>query len=145
MTNTQHRLAAISLLLPGLVALFGCTGRDEARLESWSGGAWQETAFTGYEIAGKRDGASTSAVAVFTLDANARLQVNLTIVYNPTPALGSGDWTLSGPEEDAGEARAESIKFLGGQGEGPSLGGRFRLEENGAPRFRVTLPSRPLE
>lgn len=134
-----------SLLLLGISALFGCTGHGEARLEAWSGGAWQEMAYAGYEIAGKRDGASTSAVAVFTLDANARLQVNLTVVYNPTPALGSGEWTLSGPTEEAGEVRAESIKFLGGQGEGPSLGGRFRLETNGAPRFRVSLPSRPLE
>ena len=29
--------------------------------------------------------------------------------------------------------------------EGPSIGGRFRLNENGSPRFRVKLPLRVVE
>jgi hypothetical protein len=86
----------------------------------------------------------TNAAAVLTLEDGRRLHVELQIVYNPTPALGSGRWRLDGPEGGTGDVRAESIKFLGGQGESPSLGGRFRLNENGNPRFRVTLPARPV-
>ncbi len=123
----------------------GCTGRDEARLEAWEDGAFQPRDVLEYQVSGRRDGARTVATSVLTLANGDRLRVELTIIYNPTPALGSGRWSLEGDPPASGEAVAESIKFLGGQGEGPSLGGRFRLEEDGSPRFRVTLPSRPVE
>jgi hypothetical protein len=93
---------------------------------------------------GKRDGAITRAVATFTLEGGDRVRVQFDVVYNPTPALGDGRWDVDGENASAGSLRAESVRFLGGQGEGPSLGGRFLLEEEGAPRFRVVLPLRPL-
>jgi hypothetical protein len=40
--------------------------------------------------------------------------------------------------------RAESIKFLGGQGAMPSVGGRFVLESFDTPRMRVVLPAREI-
>jgi hypothetical protein len=36
------------------------------------------------------------------------------------------------------------VKFLGGQGGTPSVGGRFTLEQEGNPRMRVTMPAEPL-
>lgn len=132
----------VALALPA--ALPACSGGGEPRVEQWEGGAWRPVASASYEIAGKRDGAATSAIATFGLETGERLRVELTIVYNPTPALGAGRWQLEGDDPASGEVAAESIKFLGGQGEGPSLGGRFRLEENGRPRFRVVLPAKPL-
>jgi hypothetical protein len=128
--------------MASLVLLNACAGKDEPRLEVWEDGAFVPRAVTAYEITGQRDGAATTAVAVFTMEDRAQLRMELEIVYNPTPALGSGHWRLD--RGGSGNIHAESLKFLGGQGEGPSLGGRFRLDENGNPRFRVVLPLRPV-
>jgi len=127
-----------------VVLLGGCARAHEPRLETWENGAYQPRAIRSCEVTGRRDGATTTAVAVVTLDDGRPLRVELTIEYNPTPVLGSSRWHLDGPGGGSGDVRAESIKFLGGQGEGPSFGGRLRLEANGSPRFRLTLPARPL-
>jgi len=132
-----HSLALLALL-------GGCTGNTEPQLEVWEDGHWRPHALSTYEIAGERDGASTRAVAILTMESGERLRLELVVVYDPTPALGSGRWNIDGAGNGAGDVRAESLKFLGGQGEGPSLGGRFLLHENGTPRFRVTLPLRPV-
>ena len=137
LATTFHFLALLALL-------GGCSDRSEPRLEIWEDGVYQTRALSAYEITGKRDGATTRVVAILTLESGERLQLELVVVYDPTPALGSGHWSLDGTQTGAGEVRAESVRFLGGQGEGPSLGGRFRLDENGSPRFRVVLPLRPV-
>jgi len=131
-------------LLVVVVLLGGCSGKSEPRLEAWEDGDYHPRALSGFEVTGKRDGATTLVVAVFTLDSGERLRLELEVTYDPTPALGSGNWRIDGLHPGGGEAKAESIKFLGGQGEGPSLGGRFRLDEDGKPRFRVVLPLRPV-
>jgi len=138
------RLATNLHFLALLALLGGCSNNAGPRLEVWEDGAYQPRALSSYEITGKRDGATTRAVAVLTLESGERLRLELVVVYDPTPALGSGHWSLDGTQKRAGEVRAESLRFLGGQGEGPSLGGRFRLDENGRPRFRVVLPLRPV-
>jgi hypothetical protein len=122
----------------------GCANRNEATVDTWDNGAYHPVVFKAFEIAGEREGATTAATAVFTFKDGARLQVDLQVAYNPTPVLASGRWQLDGPFAGEGDVRAESIKFLGGQGEAPSLGGRFILSKNGTPRFRVFIPSRPL-
>ena len=137
-------LAAKFHFLALLALLGGCSDRSEPRLEVWEDGAYQARALSAYEITGKRDGATTQMVAILTLESGERLQLELVVAYNPTPALGSGHWSVDGPQAGAGKVRAESMRFLGGQGEGPSIGGRFRLDENGSPRFRVVLPLRPV-
>jgi hypothetical protein len=136
----NHRFAV--LLATAALLAGGCADTKSPRLESWRDGGWQTVPTSAYRISGKRDGAQTSATAVFTLEDGRDLRVELSVVYNPTPALGAGQWKLG---EDGGVVMAESLKFLGGQGEGPSLGGRFRLEGDDGPRYRVTLPLRPLE
>ncbi len=138
------RLATKTQLLAALVVLSGCSGRAEPRVEVWEDGTYQPRVVSAYEISGKRDGATTKAVATFTLETGERLRIELEVVYNPTSSLGSGRWRIDGARPGSGEVRAESVNFTGGQAQGPSLGGRFRLEENGSPRFRVVLPLRPV-
>jgi hypothetical protein len=127
-----------------MVVLGGCSGNSEPRLQVWENGVYTPQAIGAYEITGRRDGATTRAEAMLTLEGGKRLHLELEIFYDPTPALASGRWSFDG-DKTSGEAHAESVTFLGGQGEGPSLGGRFRLDENGNPRFRVTLPLRPVD
>lgn len=130
------------LLLP-LLLLGGC-GTSEPGLEEWTEGAYRSLEISAYEVDGKRDGATTRAVAALTLASGARLLLELEVAYNPAPTLHEGRWRIDGARPDSGEVHAESMKFLGGQGEGPSLGGRFRLDRAAQPRFRVVLPLRPL-
>jgi len=115
------------------------------RLEVWEDGAYQSRAVRTYEITGKRDGATTRAVAILELESGERLQLELAVVYDPRPELDSGQWSLDGPQAGSGQVTAKSLRFLGGQSEGPSLGGRFRLDENGRPRFRLVLPLRRID
>jgi hypothetical protein len=89
--------------------------------------------------------ALTQATATFTFADGERLEVTLDVIYDPTPSLGAGTWVLGGETPASGRAVAESVKFLGGQGQGASVGGRFRLEENDTPRFRVVIPARPMD
>lgn len=128
-----------------LALVASCSRGGGPRVEAYTDGSYQPVEVAGYDVAGKRDGSTTRATATFTLADGERLVVELDIVYNPTPALGDGRWRLEGPAPASGKVHSESVKFLGGQGQGPSLGGRFRLEEQGVPRFRVVLPPRPVE
>jgi hypothetical protein len=73
------------------------------------------------------------------------IRVDLEVSYNPTPELASGHWQREGHLNGEGPVHAESLKFLGGQGAAPSVGGRFRLDQEGSPRMRVTMPMQPLE
>jgi len=127
-----------------LFLLAGCFGESEPGVEEWTDGAYRPLEVTAYEVDGQRDGAATRAVATFTLASGGRLRLELEVAYNPQVVLRAGHWRIEGARPDSGVVHAESMKFLGGQNQGPSLGGRFRLDRNGGPRFRVILPLRPL-
>ncbi len=124
--------------------LGGCAANTEPQCETWVEGAYLERPISVYEVSGKRDGATTRALATLTLAGGEKIQIALKVDYDPQPVLGGGNWRLEGANADSGTVRAESLRFLGGQSEGPSLGGRFRLEAGGQPRFRVVLPLRVL-
>ncbi len=141
---TSLRLTTKLHVIAFLAVLGGCTDRSRPRLEVWEDGIYKPRTVSAYEITGKRDGATTRAIAVLTLESGERLRLELEVVYDPAPVLASGRWNLDGAQA-LGEVRAESVRFVGGQGEGPSLGGRFRLNANGSPRFRVVLPLRPVD
>jgi hypothetical protein len=121
------------------------TGGDQPRVEAWDGSAFEPVAHTAYRVSGTRDGSVTRALAEFDLSDGSHLEVQLDIDYNPTPSLGKGEWRLDGNSPASGVVHSESLKFLGGQGQYATVGGRFRLEEDGVPRFRVVLPARPVE
>ena len=142
----QARPRSLSLMPVALLLLLvaGCSGKSEPELEEWTDGAYRPREVSAYEVDGKRDGATTRAVATFTLESGRRLQLELEVSYDPAPVLRTGHWRIDGAHPDSGTVHAESMKFLGGQNEGPSLGGRFRLDRDDRPRFRVVLPLRPL-
>jgi cation:H+ antiporter len=135
---------AAVLLLCAAAGLPACTPGDAPRVDTWDGGAYRALEVRAYEIAGTREGEVTRATARITLKDGSTLRMDLVVTYNPTPVLASGHWELDGPFAGRGEIRARSIKFFGGQGEGPSLGGSFDLTRDGAPHFRVFIPARPL-
>ena len=140
MKRSNHLLAAVLL-----VTAAGCAGRDQARVERYEGGLYRTEAVAGYALTGARDGASTTATGTFTLENGDRLSVELRVAYNPTPVLAGGRWRSEGSTVEEGEVREESLRFLGGQGAAPSVGGRFRLETGGNPRWRVVMPTQPLK
>ncbi len=128
-----------------LLLLAACGGPDEPILETWLDSAWQPVAVRSYAIDGKRDGRKTKAVATFRLQDGAELHVELEVSYNPQPVLSAGRWKHSSADSSIdGTVVEKSMRFFGGQSEGPSLGGSFRLDREGQPRFRVELPVRPV-
>ena len=133
------------LIIPALlVVCAACAQSDAPGAERFENDAYHAEPVSAYTISGARDGASTQATALFTLANGDRLSVELHVAYNPTPVLAGGHWRREGSSPEEGEVREESLKFLGGQGATPSVGGRFVLEKDGAPRWRVVLPVRPL-
>jgi len=146
-TNTTGELRMIVQkygVLLFVLLLIGC-GRDETRLEEWVDGAWSERGFRTYDIDGKRDGDRTRAVATFVLNSGEKLQIELVVGYDPTPVLIRSNWNVDGGINQNRSVVALALRFTGGQGEGPSLGGRFVLYADGQNRFRVMLPMRPVE
>lgn len=137
--RTNGGRAALALLL-----VLACARNAGPSVEAWKNGAYEALTVSSYTIEGRRDGEATQAVATFTLATGQHLRVVFDVVYNPTPALGEGRWEIDGENANRGAVRAESVRFLGGQGQGPSLGGRFLLEGDDAPQFRVVLPLRPV-
>jgi hypothetical protein len=135
------RVLAFAFLLP---AVAGCSG-NKARVELMTNGVYNPEKVSTYTITGARDGATTRATGTFTLSDGDHILVELEVSYNPTPELASGHWQRAGHVTGEGTVHAEALKFLGGQGATPSVGGRFRLDQEGSPRMRVTMPARPLE
>ncbi|HCL27618.1 MAG TPA: hypothetical protein DIC52_04170 [Candidatus Latescibacteria bacterium] len=140
----QLSTSRVLSLVTVVVWFQACGGSDEPAVETWIDGNWTAVVVNDYTIAGKRDGQKTSAVATYELQEGAQLRVELEVSYNPQPVLSGGRWVYTGETRSAGIVVERSMKFFGGQGEGPSLGGRFRLDEDGQPRFRIVLPLRPV-
>ena len=122
----------------------GCTKNDKPLLDEFVNGDYKSRIVTNYQVNGIRDGATTKVSIKFVLENGERVQLELEVVYNPRPILRSGYWRLDGKKFGSGNVQAKSLRFLGGQGDVPSLGGRFELEEDSQSRFRVLLPLRPI-
>ncbi len=122
----------------------GCTNNDEPLLDELVNGVYKSRTVTDYQVNGTRDGATTEVSIKFVLENGERVELDLEVVYNPTPILRSGFWHVDGKHYGSGNVLAKSLKFLGGQGEAPSIGGRFELEERSRARFRIFVPSRPV-
>ena len=132
-------------LLWVLLLLWGACAQDtEPIIEEWINGSYHSRTIKEYTVNGQRDGATTHVSVIYTLQSGIIVQLELSVEYNPTPILRSGHWKMTGQQSGSGDVHAESLKFLGGQGEGPSLGGHFNLTENAQSRFRVVVPLRPV-
>ncbi len=123
---------------------FGCGGDAEPKIEAWQNEAFLPITVSDYQTEGKRDGATTVVLAKFNLDSGDRLELTLELFYDPTPVLAAGRWSMQGNQPASGDVFAEHLRFTGGQGDGISVGGRFRLEERGVMRYRVELPMRTI-
>ena len=135
----------ISTVWVFIILLFGgCTINDEPLFDKWVNGSYQPRTVTNYQTYGTRKGETTQVFIIFQFENDERAQLELEVTYNPIPILSSGHWRIDGNKSSAGDVRAISLKFLGGQGDGPSLGGSFQLEESSKPRFRVVIPLRPI-
>jgi hypothetical protein len=141
----ESRARRCCLVAAALVLMAGCSGSSKPRVDRMQNGVYQPEKVSGYSIAGARDGASTHAVGTFTMTDGDTIRVELEVTYNPTPELVRGHWQRRGHSSGEGSVHAESLKFLGGQGATPSVGGRFRLDQEGSPLMRVTMPAQPLE
>jgi hypothetical protein len=126
-------------------ALLGGCESGKPRVDLMQNGVYNSEKVSSYSISGARDGATTHALGVFTMENGDHIRVELTVAYNPTPELASGHWMREGKISGEGSVHAESIKFLGGQGGTPSVGGRFTLDRDGNPLMRVTMPAQPLQ
>ena len=135
----------ISMVLVFLILFFeGCTNNDEPIFDEWVNGFYHSRTVTNYQVSGKRDGSKTQVFIIFQFENDEQVHLQLEVTYDPIPTLRSGYWRIDGKESSSGDIKAKSLKFLGGQGEGPSLGGIFQLEENSQPRFHVVIPLRPI-
>ena len=122
----------------------GCANNNEPKLDEFVNDFYQPRTITNYQVSGKRDGATTQVFIIYHLENDERLQLELEITYNPVPVLRSGYWKIDGKESNSGNVLAKSLKFLGGQGDWPSVGGRFQLDDNFQPRFQAFIPLRPI-
>lgn len=143
----QRRRFAAAVLL--LWICLGC-GSDEVRIEvrAPSGGqsAWEPLAWDLLRAEGRRDGAHTRATLVFGGSTNDSLRLDLEVVVDPQATLRSGNWTasLEGKVREGSQVRAPSLRFLGGQGGPPSIGGLFVIGDGRGEQFRIRLPNTPL-
>jgi len=123
--------------LLALAVLLGCQ-RGGARLEVHTQAGWQEKPVVEVVASGKRDGYRTEATFRVVRPDARPIIVTLTLAVDPTAHLIGGHWEE--PGLGGGTVTPLHLDFLGGQGEGVSVGGRYRLEGDGGPRYRVTLP-----
>lgn len=129
-----------ALLLMALLSMAGCS--SEVPVERLVDGEAVATGFAVTDVSGERDGDRTAARIVFE-DGPRRLVLDITLAYDPQPVLARGEWTMG---DESGPVQAEVVRFVGGQGEGPSVGGVYRLDDlSGASRFRVRVPLTRIE
>ena len=141
---SNHRALVCFVVIAGLAASLGCGGgaggADAVRIEELLESGPAELDLVLASVDGQRDGAQSRATFHFS-GASTELHLDLVLEYDPQPVLSSGTWNYRGPTGTGeGTVRAESVRFVGGQGEGVSVGGVYLLEEEGSSRFRVRLP-----
>jgi hypothetical protein len=128
------------LLILG-IALASCA-KPRAPLQDLSGHE-DLSRFTIQSVSGVRDGDKLAA-RVMISDSSSILTLDLHFAIGSPTTLDSGSWRWSRPSGLAsGAVLARSVTFLGGQDDGPSIGGVFDLSgdaSGNSGRVRVTLP-----
>ena len=138
----MRTVAVVTALILSGLTLAGCAGEDAPRIERLDTAAATPVTIMSWSIQGQRDGASTRAATIWDLAGGEQLHVEMVFAYDPNPVLAEGRWLSS---SGGGTLQAEAVRFVGGQGEGPSVGGRFLLVDDGIPRYRLHLPLTRIE
>lgn len=142
--SARSEMRWMSCLLTGLLAalLVACSDAGEPRVEKIG----EPPALLPYRLdslTGVRDGDLMKTRLVFTSEAG-RLAVEMNFRIGVPTILESGRYTWdqrNGRTE--GSVNAISVTFLGGQSDGPSIGGIFQLlGPDNAPLHKITLPTR---
>jgi hypothetical protein len=138
---TAPRRGVLWLWLLIVVANVACS-RSGVTVEEHTAAGWRPAAYRLMSMESHRDGYVTASSFQLAGDAGAVLHLVLNVAVNPTARLESGRWsaTVQG-ETAAGDVMPIQVEFLGGQGSGASVGGRFLLQQDGKPRYRVYLPA----
>lgn len=120
--------------------LVGSCSRDRVRVIRLT----DNHEFPGYRLEslrGVRDGDHMRAIAILT-DGSEKLTMSMVFVVGVPARLAVGNFLWEGKDDaSAGAVSGKSVNFLGGQSDGPSLGGVFELHPpRRPPQFRVTFP-----
>lgn len=131
----MHRRRVLILCL----AIAGCARSGRHPLEDLSGHE-DLSRFTLQSVRGVRDGDRLAATALIS-DSSSILTLDLHFAIGSPTTLESGTWRWSRPSGLlSGTIVARAVNFLGGQDDGPSIGGTFDLVEGSGAAFRVNLP-----
>jgi hypothetical protein len=130
-------MRALTLLIPCALLICACDTNADPTVERVTTDGYESLTVESWSIEGQRDGARTRALVSLTLGDGRQLRLELVLAYDPAPVLAEGNWSSGGA---GGTIQAEAVRFVGGQGDGPSVGGRYLMLENGESRFRVNLP-----
>jgi hypothetical protein len=96
--------------------------------------------FTLQGVHGVRDGDHLAAQVLIS-DSSSILTLDLHFAIGSPTTLASSTWRWSRPGDRLeGTVSARSVTFLGGQDDGPSIGGIFDLTDPGGSAYRVTIP-----
>ena len=131
----RAHILSISLLL-----LAGCSSPKPAGVEDLRGGR-DLSLFKLVSVRGARDGDRLAAQVYFS-DSSSILTLDLRFAIGTPTSLESGTWRWARDNKvQNGTVTARSVTFLGGQDEGPSIGGRFDLAgADGSALYVVRLP-----
>ena len=126
------------MLVLCIAACTACARREQPPLQDLATGQ-NLSAFRIQSTRGVRDG-DRLAAQVMISDSSSILTLDLHFAIGSPTTLESGTWrwARSGPLL-TGTVAARSVTFLGGQDDGPSIGGVFDLT-GGGQDLRVTLP-----
>ncbi|MGD8376970.1 MAG: hypothetical protein PVF68_12585 [Acidobacteriota bacterium] len=135
----RYRAACIVAVL----LMVACVG-DRPVVERFVEGSWEPAAARVASLTGGRDGTAVRFRLRLAGEPELEVEVEATLEIDPRPRLVAGRWS-EGAGGRSGPVSAAAIDFFGGQGGVPSLRGQLTLAAEGAPIYRIHLPTTPLE
>jgi hypothetical protein len=140
MQRAAARLILIAIVLMGP----GCVNQ-QYRFERLDGAQPAELHLKFVSLSGVRDGDTVRADLKFA-EARDSALIKVVLHLGPPAQFTSGSWrmtTSNGASE--GPTTCDSLTYLGGQGDVPSMGGVFTLQDaTGRPVYRITMPPTPI-
>ena len=127
-----------------IVIIDGCVQNKEPEFYEVIDNYNQRLDIINYEVSGVRDGDRTKVSINYSLINNKEFNLILNVIYNPVPIFNSGTWSIKGDYSTSGVLQKKEMKFLGGQGDSPSLGGIFLLNVGSKTIYKAIVPLRPI-